>query len=286
MTHVPDPATAAVPDPATDRAADPDQLYSLTDLRSKLGDFEAYLTAEDLAPSARFTYVDQAGRFVRWLGGQYRPRNAAQAEPRSRHGPWAAAELVRELTGYRAELEGARMQPLAIRTYVGCSEMFVRWLGGQYTARGPHGAAPPVDEDDSWLDESAVQQRLVRWLESEGWTILRQAMGREHGTDIDAERDGELMSIEVKGYPRRIHTFGVNKGKTRTWHPAAQARTYYGNALHSALTMLHADPTRGVAIALPDVQSYRLQFERSRTPLTQLGIRMLFVDRNGRVTDG
>jgi hypothetical protein len=274
------------PDPASNLVMDPDRRYSLADLRSKLDDFEAYLTAEDLSSSARFTYVDQAGRFVRWLAGDYRPRNAAPSEPTTRHGPWSQEALVSELTGYRAELEGARMQPLAVRTYVTSSEMFVRWLGGRYTVRGPLAAPPPVDEDDSWLDESSVQEHVVQWLESNGWTILRQAMGRERGTDIDAERDGELLSIEVKGYPRRIHTFGVNKGKTRKWHPAAQARTYYGNALHAALTMLHADATRGVAIALPDVQLYRWQYERSRTPLTQLGIRMLFVNKNGTVTDG
>jgi hypothetical protein len=285
MTRVPDPSNSPVVHSTADRAADPDRLYSLVDLRSQLGAFEAYLTAEELAPSARFTYVDQAGRFVRWLAGEYRPRNAAQADTATRRGPWTPIELTSELASYRAELEAARMQPLAIRTYVNCSEMFVRWLGGHYTTRGPHAPAPPSEDDDSWLDEASIQEHVVRWLEADGWTILRQAMGRERGTDIDAERGGELLSIEVKGYPRRIHTFGAKRGKPRKWHPAAQARTYYGNALHSALTMLHADPTRRVAIALPDVQLYRLQVERSRAPLTQLGIRMFFVNRQGTVTD-
>jgi hypothetical protein len=50
--------------------------------------------------------------------------------------------------------------------------------------------------------------------------------------------------------------------------------------------MLHADPERQVAIALPDMSIYRGQVERSRSPLRTLGIRILFVARDGTVSDG
>jgi Holliday junction resolvase-like predicted endonuclease len=178
-------------------------------------------------------------------------------------------DLRAELDAYREELESARLQPLAVRTYTERSETFIRWLDGRYTSRGPNRVDTMGSRgmDDSWLDEAAVQQRVVAWLEQEGWNIIRQAHGRERGTDIDAERDGERLSVEVKGHPRRIHSFGVNTGKPRKWHPGAQARTYFGNAVHAALTMLHADPERQVAIALPDMSIYRGQVERSRSPL-------------------
>lgn len=269
-------------------AAEPDPLSSLSYLHSKLGEFESYLEAEELTSSARFSYVDGGGRFLRWLSGDYRPRNASATltDKGARRSSWTPAQLREDLDAYADELRAARLKPLAIQAYVGRADTFVRWLDGRYTSRGPHGAAARVDEDDSWLDESAVQAKLIAWLEGDGWTIVRQAQGREHGTDIDATRGEERLSVEVKGHPRQLHTFGVNKGQRRKWHPAAQARTYFGNALHTAITMLHADPERQIAIALPDVAVYRGLVDRSREPLSRLGFIIWFVRRDGEVSDG
>lgn len=258
------------------------------DLVTRLAEFETYLVGQKLAPTARFTYVDQAGRFLRWLTGDYTPRNANVGRTRRdmRRHVWTLLELRDDLDAYRADLEAAKLRPMAVRTYVDRSETFIRWLEGAYTSKGPHGRSAPTDEDDSWLDESNIQAHVVRWLESEGWRIVRQATGREHGTDIDAERGEERLAVEVKGHPRRLHVFGANKGQARKWHSGAQARTYYGNALHTATTMLHADPTRQAAIALPDLPVYRGLVQRSRGPLTTIGMRVWFVTRDGLLTDG
>lgn len=265
-----------------------ERLYYLRDLNSKLDEFESYLTSEELTSSARFSYVDGSGRFLRWLSGEYRPRNAG-ATPKDRgakRSTWTVAQLREDVHAYADELRAAGLKPLAQRAYVGRADTFVRWLDGRYTSRGPRGDTGQVEEDDSWLAEAAVQARLIAWLERGGWTIARQAQGREHGTDIDAVRGEERLSVEVKGHPQQLHTFGVNKGQPRKWHPAAQARTYFGNALHTAMTMLHADPERQVAIALPDVAVYRGLVDRSRDPIRQLGILIWFVGRDGEVIDG
>ena len=269
-------------------AAEPDRLYSLPSLRSKLDEFESYLEAEELASSARFSYVDGGGRFLRWLSGDYRPRNASATltDRGARRSSWTRAQLREDLDAYADELRAARLKPLAIQAYVGRADTFVRWLDGRYTSRGPHGAAGRVDEDDSWLDESAVQAKLIAWLEGDGWAIVRQAQGREHGTDIDATRGDQRLSVEVKGHPRQLHTYGANKGQQRKWHPGGQARTYFGNALHTAVTMLHSDPERQVAIALPDVPVYRGLVDRSREPLRRLGLIIWFVRRDGEVSNG
>ena len=275
-------------DNATAPVADGSKLLAMADLQQRLRDFESYLIAEELTPSARFTYVDQASRYLRWLKGDYRPRNASASldDSRSRRHTWTLAELRMDLVGYRTELQAARMKPSAVKTYTERSETFVRWLEGRYTSRGPNGLPLPVQDDDSWLDEANIQRHVVAWLKAEGWTIVRQADGREHGTDIDAERGDSRLAIEVKGHPRRIHTFGANKGQERKWHPGAQARTYYGNAVHTAITMLHADPDRSVAIALPDVAVYRGLVDRSRDPLHQLQIEVWFVNEDGQVRHG
>lgn len=257
------------------------------DLERKLNEFEAYLIAEELTPSARFTYVDQARRYIRWLAGVYRPRNAGASlvAEGPRRPAWTLRNLRVDFEAYGYELRSARLKPLAIATYLGRSETFVRWLEGGYESRGPNGAPMPIAEDDSWLDEAAIQAHVVAWLDKEGWTVVRQASGREHGTDIDAVRANERLAVEVKGHPRRLHTFGANKGQARKWHPAAQVRTYYGNALHAAVTMLHADAERSVAIALPDVPSYRGLVDRSRDPLRRLGIEIWLVSKSGVVRD-
>jgi hypothetical protein len=257
------------------------------ELDQRLAEFEQHLATTNMKPSARATYADQAGRFLRWLNGDYRPRNAASGPGvRTRRGhSWTVPELKEELEAYREELVAARLQPRAINTYVYVSAIFVRWLGGTYNYRGPHSERARTNGDDSWLDESRVQAHVVRWLEESGWRIVRQAYGREHGTDVDAERGGERISVEVKGHPRRLHVAGANKGRARRWHPGAQVRTYYGNALHAAMTMLHADPDRHVAIAFPDLPDYRGLVERSREPIRRLGIRIWFVAPDGTVSD-
>lgn len=257
------------------------------DLAVRLSEFENFLADGQLAESAKFTYVDQAGRFLRWLAGDYTPRNApAGYRPPTRRDSWTLPELREELAAYRAVLEGARLRPMAINTYVYSSSAFVHWLDGTYRSRGRRGPAAPTYDDDSWLDESSIQAHVVRWLQEEGWRILRQATGREHGTDIDAERGDERLAVEVKGHPRRLHVFGANKGQPRRWHPAAQARAYYGGALHTATTMLHTDPSRQVAIALPDLPVYRGLVQRSRGPLTAIGVQVWFVTQDGVLTDG
>jgi hypothetical protein len=257
------------------------------ELDQRLAQFEQHLATTSLKPSARTTYADQAARFLRWLKGEYQPRNAASRPGvGTRRGrSWTVPELSEELKAYREELNAAHLQPQAINTYVNTSTIFVQWLAGTYRARGPRTERARLPEDDSWLDESRVQAHVVRWLEESGWRIVRQATGREHGTDIDAERGSERISVEVKGHPRRLHVAGANKGQARRWHPGAQVRTYYGNALHAAMTMLHADPDRRVAIAFPDLPDYRGLVERSRGPIARLGIMIWFVAPDGTVRD-
>lgn len=51
---------------------------------------------------------------------------------------WTLAELRGELRRFGDELERAGLKPLSIATYVGRSDTFLRWLGGEYTPRGPN----------------------------------------------------------------------------------------------------------------------------------------------------
>lgn len=52
---------------------------------------------------------------------------------------WSAEDLRAEIRRFERELRGAGLRDSSVQTYVGRSEIFVRWLAGDYTPRGPVG---------------------------------------------------------------------------------------------------------------------------------------------------
>ena len=50
---------------------------------------------------------------------------------------WTVRELRGELQRFEQELRSARLTANSVDTYVNRSEIFVRWLAGEYTPRGP-----------------------------------------------------------------------------------------------------------------------------------------------------
>jgi hypothetical protein len=55
-----------------------------------------------------------------------------------REGHWTTDELRRELARFERELRDAGLTDSSVRTYVGRSEIFIRWLDGNYHPRGPN----------------------------------------------------------------------------------------------------------------------------------------------------
>jgi hypothetical protein len=51
---------------------------------------------------------------------------------------WNIAELRSELARFERELRDAGLTDSSVRTYVGRSEIFIRWLDGDYHPRGPN----------------------------------------------------------------------------------------------------------------------------------------------------
>jgi hypothetical protein len=93
------------------------------------------------------------------------------------------------------------------------------------------------------------------------------------------------LAVEVKGYPQATYESGAKAGEPKKWHPAAQARTYFGNALHAALVMHDGMPGTEVAIALPDQPSNRTLVDQVRASLAELKIRAFLVGPDGSVTE-
>jgi hypothetical protein len=240
-----------------------------SDLEHRLDLFEADLRRHGLAENTVRTYEMHANRMVKWL---------VEAPERLR------GSLDDALRQYKADVESRDLAPLTTQTYLYGPTVFIRWLQGLYV---PGSTGPTVGddarEDDSWLSEPETQARLVRWLEQQGWEIVGQAVGHQHGVDVTASKDGQLLAIEVKGHPQSKLVAGERKGQARHFHPAAQARTYYANALHAVLATMDKHPDQLHAIALPTLDRYRSMVENTRRSLSQLGVGVFLVPKEGAV---
>lgn len=120
-------------------------VFNRADLRARLREFERDLSRSGLRESASASYVGSAERFVRWLEGDYRPRNATGNGSSLKSGPWTSADLQAELNRYRSILTEARLRPLAVQTYVHSAGVFLRWIGGGYRPKAsgaPIGVTP------------------------------------------------------------------------------------------------------------------------------------------------
>lgn len=239
------------------------------DLQHRLDLFEADLVRHQLAANTITTYVSHARRMVKWV---------SESPGRLAHG------LQALMTDYEADVRARDLAPLTTQTYLYGPSVFIRWLLGSYVPGQPTSAeADDTDVDDAWMSEQETQARLVRWLEENGWHDIVQSVGHQHGVDVSASNGNVRIAIEVKGHPQDRLIAGENKGAKRTFHPAAQARTYFANALHAVATTIGKRPEDLHAIALPDVPRYRAMVEGTRLALERLGLGVFIVSRDGSV---
>ena len=130
-----------------------------------------------------------------------------------------------------------------------------RLVGGSHTppTRRPPGPEALVDaavdavipdHEEEWFWEGNVQAMVVGHLAGSGWRIRRVAntASSEHGVDIEADRQGERLVIEVKGYPGRTYARGERRGEAKITPAAAQARAYAVPAPPSAEWMRQFRP--------------------------------------------
>ncbi|MEV1115107.1 helix-turn-helix domain-containing protein [Actinosynnema sp. NPDC049800] len=133
--------------------------------------------------------------------------------------------------------------------------------------------------------EEVVQKRLVAWLVREGWDVLRVAdtASRERGTDIRAERAGTPLHVEVKGYPSTSYADPRRVHEAKPTQPATQARVWFAGAVVKVLQLREEYPDDEVALALPDVPTYRSLIRTIETTVVTMRVSVLFVADDGSV---
>jgi hypothetical protein len=102
------------------------------ELLAELHRYERECQGAGLLPNSVHSYVDYARRFLRWRIGDYRPRDATGPAHVPNRGRASINELETDLIAYQSELERARLQPMAVMTYMMHSRQFVRWLDGRF----------------------------------------------------------------------------------------------------------------------------------------------------------
>jgi Holliday junction resolvase-like predicted endonuclease len=138
-----------------------------------------------------------------------------------------------------------------------------------------------------WFWEGHIQQGLCFHLMSNGWTIVSNAdtASKQRGIDIVAQKGGEELLIEVKGYPSTVYASGSKAGRLKPTQPTVQARHWYSHAVFSALLLLNKarDGNRHVALAFPDFPRYRSLITQTLVSLRKLGIGVFLVSEAGAV---
>jgi Holliday junction resolvase-like predicted endonuclease len=127
---------------------------------------------------------------------------------------------------------------------------------------------------------------LVKYLQREGWEIVRSAdtARRERGIDIEATRGIETVAIEVKGFPGRNYADPRRAGERKKTQPSTQAKGWYGRAILAAMIVRTQRPAVRAVIAFPDFPRYRELYRQTAGQLQKCDIELWWITREGNVT--
>lgn len=156
-------------------------------------------------------------------------------------------------------------------------------------ARASAAAAPTersvVGPSFEWYTEAETQRLLVEWLKQDGWSIVRTAntATREHGVDVVAEKDGQRLGVEVKGFPSRFYVAGPKKGEEKPTKPVEQSKKWFAHALVPAMKLRTMEPEWRSVMCFPDFPVYRALHGDTASSLLAAGIEVWLVQQEGQV---
>jgi len=122
-------------------------------------------------------------------------------------------------------------------------------------------------------------------LTADGWKVecIADTEKGQPGADIRAQRQGQILIVEVKGYPSKVYERGARSGQPKRTNPATQARHWVAEALMTALLRQSESEADQVAIAFPNFAVYTSLLARLSEPIEKLGLQVLIVHESGRV---
>lgn len=165
-----------------------------------------------------------------------------------------------------------------------CYGAIVNGLNDGAAAADPQAGQGVSTMTAEWAWEGNVQSRVATYLAGAGWSIIRVAdtAQRERGVDIIAERGGQRLLVEAKGWPSSTYARGEHAGQPKQTQPSTQASIWFAEGL---VTLIRRGGTPGahLGLALPDIQRYRTLLDEVEWALGRLGITVFLVSAQGAV---
>lgn len=157
--------------------------------------------------------------------------------------------------------------------------------GSELTSAPDMPAAEASAELEEWHTEANVQASLVTALAANGWRIesVANTATKEHGIDVIASRDGQMVGIEVKGFPSRRYADPARANEVKRTNPSTQAGHWYSQAVLAAMRLRGKEPTWRSVIALPYFRRYRDLHAQTVGSLAAAQIEVWWVDQAGLV---
>ncbi len=210
---------------------------------------------------------------------------------------WTSAELFAQLRAFESALQDAGLRPNTVRTYVGRSETFLRWIIGDYVPRGPNTDGqvglpiPRPSRGQAALDEmreSLTKEALARYLADYGAVTgydrsLRELLSntgnsldltdREHRLAVlhwlrtwgcrhlrlsDTERSSDALLAWWRGWGISLPPAGVSLASMSERDVAATSGAYEALATAPAAARAYAD--REVEVRLGDTAAAKTLF--------------------------
>ncbi len=139
-------------------------------------------------------------------------------------------------------------------------------------------------KQDDWFWEGNIQDKLVDHLKEMGFDVTySNTIRKSTGADIIAKKDSEGFIIEVKGWPSDKYVDGKKQGQHKPTSPTLQAKHWLSEAFLTVIRRKTEYPDCALGIALPYYKRYVDLLKDIDWAIDSLGIRIFFVEEDGRI---
>lgn len=150
----------------------------------------------------------------------------------------------------------------------------------------------PFDHTKDWFYEGNISRKIVDYLKSKGYKILKDNSEncKARGEDIIAENLlGCKEIVEVKGYPSIYHVKGKSKGQTKPTDPKQQAKHWFSEALIACIFNYKKHRTAGniiLAVGFPKFDRYFELIDSAKDYFTDhnMNVKVYLIGEIGDVT--
>jgi len=129
------------------------------------------------------------------------------------------------------------------------------------------------------LTEDKTVLLLIDYLKANGYVIHSHCLGHQRGYDIVSSKNNKKFIIEVKGAKANDNS----PIKKRKYFDSGQLKDHLGKAIVKSLETQQENKDALVGIAHPDDEYIRKIIGSITPDLKKIGIRHLWVNKNGKV---